>query len=94
MSSGKGKRSKSPKLNPCQTCLSHECVFIFLFVLQWASLTQPRNFERPQGSSNSTDNGQQLWYNYVPTEWICIIFLVLFGVSTCRVRSASSTDRC
>jgi hypothetical protein len=30
MSSGKGKRPKSPKPNPC---LSHECVFPFLFVL-------------------------------------------------------------
>ncbi|KAF8496771.1 RTA1-domain-containing protein [Russula emetica] len=34
-------------------------------------------------SSNSTDNSQKrLQYNYIPTEWICITFLVLFGVST------------
>jgi hypothetical protein len=51
----------------------------------WTSLTQFRNFERPQGSSNSTDNShRRLQYNYVPTEWICITFLVLFGASTGR----------
>lgn len=34
-------------------------------------------------SSNSTDNNQQqLQYNYIPTKWICITFLALFGVST------------
>ncbi|KAI0282480.1 RTA1-like protein [Russula aff. rugulosa BPL654] len=33
-------------------------------------------------SSNSTDNSQQLQYNYIPTQWICITFLTLFGVST------------
>ncbi|KAF8496744.1 RTA1-like protein [Russula emetica] len=33
--------------------------------------------------SKSTDNNQpQLQYKYIPTEWICITFLVLFGVST------------
>jgi hypothetical protein len=50
----------------------------------WTSLTQLRNFVRLQGSSNSTDNSQQLQYNYIPTEWVCITFLALFGVSTCR----------
>ncbi|KAN0109791.1 RTA1-like protein [Russula decolorans] len=33
-------------------------------------------------SSNSTDNSQQLQYKYIPTEWICITFIALFGVST------------
>ncbi|KAI0255342.1 RTA1-domain-containing protein [Lactifluus subvellereus] len=33
-------------------------------------------------SSNSTSSTQQLQYNYVPTEWICITFLSLFGIST------------
>ncbi|KAI9451626.1 RTA1-like protein [Lactarius psammicola] len=31
-------------------------------------------------SSNSTQNDLQ--YNYVPTEWVCITFLSLFGIST------------
>jgi len=34
-------------------------------------------------SSNSTDSNQpQLQYNYIPTEWIAITFLSLFGFST------------
>jgi len=34
-------------------------------------------------SSNGTDNSQkQVQYYYIPTEWICIIFVVLFGLST------------
>ena len=33
---------------------------------------------------------QQLQYNYIPTEWICITFLSLFGISTCTARSAAS----
>jgi len=33
-------------------------------------------------SSNSTSNTQHLRYNYIPTEWICITFLSLFGLST------------
>jgi hypothetical protein len=24
-----------------------------------------------------------LWYNYIPSEWASITFLVLFGLSTC-----------
>jgi len=34
-------------------------------------------------SSNSTDNGQkQVQYFYIPTEWVCILFVVLFGLTT------------
>ncbi|KAI0255334.1 RTA1 like protein-domain-containing protein [Lactifluus subvellereus] len=33
-------------------------------------------------SSNSTSSTQQLQYYYVPTEWVCITFLSLFGIST------------
>jgi len=34
-------------------------------------------------SSNSTDTSQQdLQYNYVPTEWVAITFLVLFSLTT------------
>jgi hypothetical protein len=52
------------------------------------------SFERPEGSSNSTDpHGPKfLPYNYVPTEWVCITFLALFGFSTCKAPSTLSTD--
>ena len=84
----KQSASSAPHAIPRQ---SHECVFPC--PSSWASLTQLRNFERPLGSFNSTDNGQQLYYNYIPTQWVCITFLTLFGVSTCKVPSASSTYR-
>jgi hypothetical protein len=33
--------------------------------------------------NNSNQLGYVLWYNYVPSEWASISFLVLFGLSTC-----------
>jgi len=30
------------------------------------------------------DNVADSPYNYIPTEWICIMFVALFGVSTCE----------
>jgi hypothetical protein len=30
------------------------------------------------------DNIADSPYNYIPTEWICIMFVALFGVSTCE----------
>ena len=30
------------------------------------------------------DNVADSLYNYIPTEWICIMFVALFGVSTCE----------
>ncbi|KAF8496745.1 RTA1-like protein [Russula emetica] len=36
----------------------------------------------PCPSHDTDNNQQQLQYDYIPTEWICITFLALFGVST------------
>jgi hypothetical protein len=56
-------------------------------------LSAPDSFERLEGSSNSTDHSPKLLpYNYVPTEWICITFLAVFGLSTCRTPPKLSTD--
>lgn len=44
--------------------------------------TFSQNCPCPQGSSNGTQN--DLAFGYVPTEWVCITFLSLFGISTCR----------
>jgi hypothetical protein len=49
--------------------------------------------ERPEGSFNSTDHSRKpLPYNYVPTEWVCITFLALFGLSARRAPPTLSTD--
>jgi hypothetical protein len=56
-------------------------------------LSALNSFERPEGSSNSTDPSHKfLPYNYVPTEWVCITFLALFGLSTCKAPPTLSTD--
>jgi len=31
------------------------------------------------------DNVADSLYNYIPTEWMCIVFVALFGVSTCEL---------
>ena len=41
--------------------------------------------QHSEGSSNSTSGTQQLQYNYVPTEWIAIMFLSFFALSTCML---------
>jgi hypothetical protein len=56
-------------------------------------LSTLNSFERLEGSSNSTQHAPKfLPYNYVPTEWVCITFLGLFGLSTCRAPPTLSTD--
>jgi hypothetical protein len=63
------------------SCPYHECVSFFVSGLSEALSTDLKHF---QGSSNSTiDTSQQLQYNYVPTEWVAITFISLFGISTC-----------
>jgi hypothetical protein len=64
-------------------CLSSPSIF----------LSSLDSFERPEGSLNSTDHSRkELPYNYVPTEWVCITFLAVFGFSTCRSPPTLSTD--
>lgn len=48
-------------------------------------------FFAPGSSSNTTipDIALLSPYNYVPTEWICILILVLFIISTCKEESRS-----
>ena len=66
----------------------HECVFVFPPTFP-SSLDSTS--ERPVGSSNSTDSSQkEVQYYYIPTEWICIAFVTLFGLSTSTAHSASS----
>ena len=86
MSSKKGKYPKYPKLNPRPR---HACVYLSPF-----GFSSQLNLERPQDHHfhNSTNVSQQLQYNYIPTQWICILFITLFNVSMGRVPSAF-TDR-
>ena len=50
--------------------------------------------ELPEGSLVSTNHDDQdLQYNYIPTEYICIIFLCVFSVTTCSVPLLHWTDR-
>ena len=51
------------------------------------------SFKWPEGSLSSTSHTPKLLpYNYVPTEWVCITFLGLFALSTCRALPTLSTD--
>jgi hypothetical protein len=59
----------------------HECVSFFVPGLSEALSTDLKHF---QGSSNSTsDTLHRIQYGYVPTEWVAITFILLFGISTC-----------
>lgn len=89
----RGQHCYSRSVKPSYTYLtrSHECVFTFPFNLVGAL----DSFERPEGSSNSTDHSSPpkfLPYNYVPTEWVCITFLALFGFSTCKAPPISPAN--
>ena len=143
-----GRDSSSSSLSSYPSTIPIRVMSAYFFSpSSWVSLTQLRNFERPQGYpsipqgfptsilqdiptsilqniptsilqdiptsilqsfptsipqgypsiANITQQVQAveqlLKNNHVPTEWICITFLVLFGISTGRVPSVSSIYR-
>ena len=50
------------------------------------------SLERPEGNSTAQSTPKFLPYNYDPTEWVCITFLAVFGLSTGRAPPTSSTS--
>lgn len=70
---------ESPPICLTLRILSLVSVVVFLFLSLMAIV------DRPAFEARATHTGPDGPYGYVPTEWICILFVVLFSVTSGRL---------